>query len=148
MDADERCRREVEELHAFFEGWFNDDLPMPDDAFKRFEDALDDSFEIVTPDGVERPKPEIVELVRGAHSTRKSALDPRIAPKAPVRIRVVHRGRRPLGQHLHLVVYEEWQSHASAEKGRISTALLTEVHPTRHRPYGLAWLHVQETWIQ
>lgn len=43
------CQHEIVELHAFFEAWFNGDLPQTTESLARFENAMADSFSMHTP---------------------------------------------------------------------------------------------------
>lgn len=130
----ESCRREVIDLHAFFQDWFQGDLPATDQAFERFSAALAPGFEFVTTSGGVRTRDETLAGVRGAH-----------ASDAETRIWTKNERVTPLADGLHLVVYEEWQVRAGEERARISTAIMRE---NEEAPGGLEWLHVHETWIE
>ena len=49
MPTLEACRTEIEELHAFFLGWYGGDLEADDCS--RMERAIAPGFELVGPDG-------------------------------------------------------------------------------------------------
>ena len=45
------CRSEIEELHQFFQDWFNGVLPETDASFARFAEVMAADFEMVAPNG-------------------------------------------------------------------------------------------------
>ena len=140
MDSAERAEREIVGLHRFFEGWFNGRLPATDEAFFRFESALGDGFEMVTPTGVVRDRAGVLAAVRGAHPGRAVGEG---EPNLSISIRNVRILRAWVG-HV-LVTYEEHQTRGGeALPTRISTALL-DAHDAG--PNGLRWIHLHETWI-
>ena len=47
------CRKEVVELHAFFQAWFRGELERDADHWSRFEQVLDPEFEFI---GTRRPE--------------------------------------------------------------------------------------------
>lgn len=134
---DEGCRAEIEELHRFFQDWFNGVLAPTEDHFVRFSSVMADGFQIIFPNGRIMGREELVRHVREAHGMYSSR-------GAPVRIRVSHCHVRPLAKDLLLVTYEERQEGPDASRGRLSTAVL------RRRdgmPNGVEWLHVHEAWL-
>ena len=131
----DRCIREVVELHQFFEDWFNGLLVDSNDAFARFADAMDESFEIISPDGARTLRRGLMGQLRSAHGVHTDT---------PIRIWVANASVRPLGDDLFMVSYEEWQRHDDETKGRLSTAIMKR---TAAAPNGLCWLHVHETWL-
>jgi len=126
--------REIVELHGFFEGWLNGDLPAEEDEFARFADVLAPWFHIISPDGEIAARDELVRGIRGAQGRRPGL-------RIEVRNVVIRRDEAPWL----LATYEEWQREpGSADTARICTALF------RRRfglPQGLQWQHVHETWI-
>lgn len=127
------CRSEIEDLHAFFAGWYTGEIDR--DAFDRFERALAPDFEMVTPDGSRHDRPAVLDAVRDSYG--------RDAPgEFDVEIRNVERVAA-LGEHA-LVRYEEWQWTPDDETGRVSTALFREDGTA---PHGVAWLDLHETWL-
>ncbi len=128
------CRREIEDLHAFFEDWFAGRPARDGEAFGRVEAALAEGFQLVGPDGVRHVRDELLAGLRAAHGTRAGGF--RIWTRAA--------RSRPLAEGLHLAVYEEWQELAGVERGRLSTALFRE---REDGPNGVEWLHVHETWL-
>jgi len=133
---DEHCRKEIVELHQFFQDWMTGRLPTTDQAFARFSDVLDVEFQIITPSARVIGRDELLTSFRGAHGARGGDPD--------FQIRIEDHRDRPLGSRLHLATYEEWQGTGNGMRGRLSTALFGRREGT---PNGLIWLHVHETWL-
>ena len=136
---EDRAHREVEELHQFFEDWFNGEAENTDEAYARFSDVLADGFVIIVPSGQLQDRDTLVEGLR-----------PHYAPEGsePIRLWIENfqlRLRFP-GEDgdVVLVTYEQWQQRGESRRGRLSSALLRERADT---PNGLEWLHVHETWL-
>jgi hypothetical protein len=126
----DRVRREIEELHHFFVGWFSGALP--EDAFgDGFLRRFDPDFVLIPPAGVTLRLEDIAASVRQGHASN---------PDFRIAIRNV-RIRREFGRHL-LATYEEWQRNALAstppENARVATVLFEKSEPLR-------WLHIHET---
>jgi hypothetical protein len=137
-DLEARCRTEIDELHAFFEQWFNGDLEPSEATLARFTDVMAPGFHIVSPDGAMRDRAAIIRLVREGHG---SGL---VDGKRTVRIWIEHLALRASSDHVSVVTYEEWQERGGEQTGRLSTAVLQNAPDT---PNGLRWLHVHETWL-
>lgn len=135
---DERCRREVGELHEFFQGWFNGVLEDSGEAFGRMADVMGEGFELIGPDGRRRGREVLLGDVRGAHGMARGE-------SPPMRIRIEELRGRPLADDLYLVTYEEWQARRGQERGRLSTAVFRRREGT---PNGVEWLHVHEVWLE
>lgn len=132
---EERCEKEVVELHAFFEGWFNGSIPDTDESYSRFTGVLADGFAIIGPSGNLTERQELVEGLRSSRSPEGSE---------PIRIWIEDFRFHRLGGDMALVTYEEWQQRGNQRRGRLSSALLRQRAGT---PNGLEWLHVHETWL-
>ena len=130
----EQCRREVIELHAFFEGWIGGVLPEDEKTFARFTDAIGPSMMLVSTDGQLLSHDRLITWIRKAHGSEP---DFRLWVEN-IQIQQVIGG-------IVLVVYEEWQDRAAGQNGRQSTALFEE---HRTAPNGVRWLHVHETRLE
>ena len=64
---EERCRREVVELHQFLEDWSNAALPPTEEAYLRFAEVIAPSFLLIDPDGSSVTSGEVLEAIRNAH---------------------------------------------------------------------------------
>jgi hypothetical protein len=133
MGLADDCEQEVRELHAFFEDWFTGALPEADAAFDRFEDALGPGFRIVSPDGDERSRTDILEAVWAGHGDSET-FDIQVRNVQP----------RYAFDERCLLRYEEWQADGERDTGRVSTVLFERDETA---PGGVAWLDVHETWL-
>ena len=127
-------RREIIELHEFFEGWLSGALPATDAAFGRFEQVLSGEFTFVDPGATLLDRPAVLGFVRDAHGARPG-----------LRIRIEKPALRHESDPLRLATYEEWQEFGGETTARLSTVLF------RHRgdtPNGVEWVHVHETWLR
>lgn len=135
-DLEARCRREVEELHQFFEDWFNGVLEPTDASFQRFDEVIDADFVIISPGGRLSPRAPLSSGLRGAHGSWKTAGDGKIWIAG-------FQLHRTAGDFA-IVTYEEWQRHGGETRGRLSSAFFGQRDGT---PNGLAWLHLHEVWM-
>lgn len=131
------CALEVEALHRFFEEWFTGRLENTEEEFSRLEGALAPGFEIVTPGGATLDRASLIKSLRAAHGKEVASPD----SKTPFRIWTRPLSVRSLSADFMIVQYEEWQERAGEARGRISSAVLERVSPSRMR-----WHHVHETW--
>ncbi len=135
-EMDKLCRKEVLELHRFFEDWFNAVLTDSEEDFSRFANVLADDFEIIGPGGDRVQRLDLLQRLRQSFGRNQSK---------PMRIWVENFSSRPLAQGLQVVTYEEWQEQPDGDKrGRLSTALLRR---KLDLPNGVEWVHVHETWL-
>ena len=133
-----RCRREVLELHAFFDGWFNGTLEATDESFARFESVMADTFVLLTPEGRIAERPALIQGIRDAHG-RWEGHDP--ASRTWIDKVRLHREEGDVA----IVTYEEWQEIAGKTDARLSTVVFRQQEGA---PNGLEWLHVHETWLR
>ena len=126
-------KREIEELHAFFQDWIGGAADRSADRFGRLEDALAEGFTFVTPSGESLEREAVIGAVRRAHGTRPGL---RITIREP---RLVHSE----GDH-RVATYQEWQETEEDRTGRISTVVFRR---REGAPHGLVWIHLHETWI-
>ncbi len=132
---EERCRREVVELHQFFQDWFNAELPEDAASFGRFEQVLASDFEIIGPNGLKTSRAKVVPGLRAAHGQHTG--------KAfSIMVREVE--SRTLVDGLVLVTYEEHQVADDKPRGWQSSALF---RARDGLPNEVEWLHVQETYL-
>ena len=134
-----RAVRETEELHQFFQGWFNGTVENTDAVYDRFAGVLAEDFVIVSPSGNLQERANLIEGLRGAYAPEDTEPIRVWVEKAEVR----RHWPMPDGD-LVLVTYEEWLQRGESSRGRLSTAILREREDT---PNGLEWLHVHETWL-
>lgn len=127
----DRCKREIIELHEFFEGWF---LGQSLD-FDRVESALDEGFTMISTRGVRRTREELVDSLRRGHGQNQGK---------PFGIEIHNFECHVVEWGLALCTYEEWQTLGEVRIGRLSSALFKAV---REAPCGARWLHLHETRI-
>ena len=133
MDIESHCRKEVVELHEFFQRWFAGESPQTNDAFDRFASVMAEEFHIISPAGRIMQQDTILEAVRSAYGS------------GPIKIWIRNHAHRFTIGDIALVTYEEWQTKGDETRGRLSSALL-RIKPGT--PNDLQWLHVQETWLE
>ena len=131
-----RCRREVIELHRFFQDWFRGELEPTAEAFARFDSVIAESFVIIGPGGQLFERPPLVDRLRRGHGGWRDD------EKSRIWIENV-RLRHTAGE-LALLTYEEWQEIRGEVRGRLSSALFRACEGTPNR---VEWLHVHETWL-
>lgn len=136
---EERCRREVVELHQFFQDWFNGTLGRTDESYARFADVIDDDFVLISPEGRMTPRPPLIERLRGAHGAWKEGGDGK-----PGRIWIENFRLHRMAGDLAVVTYEEWQEVGGETRARLSTAVMGKRKGT---PAGVVWLHLHEVWM-
>ena len=126
---------EIDGLHRCFVAWFLGDCPKSRAGFARIADALAPGFVQIDPAGRERRRAPLLALLRAAHGGRagEAFAIGIVGPK----VRLVHRG-------LALATYEERQRSGATVTRRRSSARFAAA---RTAPEGVAWLHLQETWI-
>lgn len=129
-----RCQTEINELHQFFQDWFNGIIPATDENFVRLSMVLDQNFVIISPGGKLTKRDSLLDGLRNAYNTRS---------RCKIWIENVQFQR--LAGDVVVTTYEEWQQDsAGPPAGRISTALFKK---NVHTPNGVSWLHVHETWL-
>ncbi len=135
VPMEDRCRREVVELHRFFQDWFNAEVPDDAAGFARFEQVLAEDFEIISPTGHRVDRVAVLAAVRSGHGR---------SGDQSFSIEVGDVRSRAVGEGLVLVTYEEHQTTGGEHEGWLSSALFRarEGHPN-----GVEWLHVQETYL-
>ncbi len=131
---EKRCHEEVVALHVMIEAWLTGRLPNTDEAFARFSDAMAQDFEIISPTGRRSDRDTIIASFRAAHGAR--------AEDFSVAVRNVR--TRLLQPELALLTYEEWQFFERGETARFSSVLFRD---DPDKPGGVAWVHLQETWL-
>jgi hypothetical protein len=126
--------REVIELHGFFCAWLR-----PEDGSAldpgRFEWGFAPEFRLIGPDGRARDRQAIVDWLHALRGSR------------PAEFRMEVSDFRPVwtdGDAV-LLEYVETQYLQDKTTQRQSTALLRRAPAA---PVGIAWVHLQETWLQ
>lgn len=137
MGLPEQCRKEIIELHQFFEDWFTGRLEKSKEAFTRFSDILSPGFAMVFPDGILDRRERVIERVFEAHGIH--ANNPRYFRIWTDRIEA-----RVESPELCLMSYEEWHEDNGQISARLSCAAFA---PRAETPHGIEWGYVHETWL-
>ncbi len=132
-----RYQTEINELHRFFEKWFNGDLPDNDESFSRFSEVMAPDFVIVSPNGRLTDRQSLIAALRSAYGKWQDQAE-------PGKIWIEHYQLMHTERAMALVSYEEWQEVGGESRGRLSSALFRVRDGT---PNGVEWLHVHETWL-
>lgn len=135
-DLGTRCRREVLELHQFFEDWFMGRVGDDDASYARFTSVMAEGFEIVSPKGFVTERALLFDGLRQTHGRNR---------RTPIRIWIRNIQGRVIAEDLYLVRYEEWQEAYGETTARLSSAILQR---REGAPNGVDWLHVHETWLE
>ena len=130
-------KKEIIDLHQFFEDWFNGKLKNTEEDFSRFTKVMGEGFEIISPFGTKTNRSALMEKLRNAYGLKSGS-----EKKYRIWIENVH--TRKLEDNLFLITYKEWQEVDGVTKGRLSTAILKE---NSTNPNKIEWLHVHETWL-
>ncbi len=130
-----KITQEIEELHQFFQDWFNGQLANAPTNFARFEQVLTADFTIITPGGQMIARPQLVAGLHAAHGRDR---------ENPIRIWIEDVQLHHHGPDHILATYQEWQGYTPPGRGRLSTVV---IHPQADAPNGLLWQHVHETWL-
>lgn len=130
----EQCKREIGELHDFFEVWFTGALANTDEQFARFADVMAEGFAIISPSGALSERPALFAGLRAAHGRQPG-----------LRIWTQNHQLRHQAGNLALLTYEEWQTTAVGETTARSSTVLFQTQVGA--PNGVVWLHVHETWL-
>ena len=126
---------EIVELHRFFAIWFLGRCANSRAAFARVTDALAPGFVRIDPAGRLQGRAAVLSALDAAHGC--------YAGEA-FAIRVLRPRVSLIQPGLVLAIYEERQRRGGALTRRRASALLAQAPAA---PRGVAWLHLQETWI-
>jgi hypothetical protein len=126
--------RECVELHEFFRAWLTPHNGSKLDP-QRFERAFDPEFRLVGPDGGVRDRAAIVGWLHDLKEGRGADFRMEVSD-----FRAVWQQGDAI-----LLEYVETQYLQGKTTQRQSTALLKRAPEA---PIGIAWVHLQETWLQ
>jgi hypothetical protein len=125
---------EINQLHQFFQDWFNGELTPSDEIFHRCEKVLAPNFIMVQPDGHIIQHDALLKNLRKAHQSRSD-----------FRIWIENVQIHFSVGNVFLATYQEWQESNGDVSARQSSALFLKSNST---PNGVLWLHVHETRIK
>ena len=129
----ELCKKEIIELHQFFEEWFNGPATEGKYSLERVDRALDKDFEIISPNGNRSDKRTLLKNLERAKGSWNGE-----------KIRIKNIEIKELEDEIGLALYEEWQGKPNEMKGRLSSAVFKRAEKA---PAGVQWVHLYEIWI-
>jgi len=129
------CKKEIIELHQFFEDWAKGDIQQ--NELDRLHSVLAPEFTIVTPEAKMIRKNQLLEMIESGYSKFDTQ-----ANQYSIWIEEV--SSRKVTSNTFLSTYKEWQIIDGTEQARLSTVLFQKKD---NLPNGLLWQHVHETWI-
>jgi len=135
VTMEDQCRREVVDLHRFFQDWFNAEKPNNSAGFNRIDLVLSADFEIIGPDGVLADRDAVLKAVHSGHGRN---------PDQDFHIEIRKVRSRTVGEGMVLVTYEEHQDTGAETRAWLSSALFRS---REEMPNGVEWVHVQETYL-
>jgi len=130
------CRKEITELHRFFEDWATAQIPKSKEQVERLSGVLAPEFIIITPDAKQIDRKSLLGMIeKGYGRYRDNPED--------YKIWIDDVQARKFGENSYLSTYKEGQKIKSEVKVRLSTVIFTS---DASAPNGLLWQHVHETW--
>ena len=122
-------RKEIEDLHQFFEDWFTGKVGQD---ITRFSSTMASDFELIPPSGQLISRESIVSMITEGYNSQSDR-----------KIWVEDVKTRRLGNHV-IATYYELQTYEGEDTKRISTAIFS-YDPSL--PCSSLWHHVHETWV-
>lgn len=126
----ELCEKEIRELHAFFEAWYQGAIAGSDNTFQRVEKVLAPEFTLITSGGYTFEREQVLALLRGEY-----------AAKPDIRLWIDNVRLRYTAGDIILVTYEE---HGETTDGKRSTLITAVLHKSPAQCNGLEWIHIHE----
>lgn len=129
-----KVKKEVVNLHRFFQDWFSGKVENSQKLFNsNVRDHFDAAFEFVTKSGAHFNKTKTVAMLKNAYG-----YDPKF------KIKVSLKSLRKVEKYTYLVVFEERQIDEGKKNRRLSVAVIWHDRK-RGTP---KWLHCQESPIE
>jgi hypothetical protein len=128
-----RVEAEIEQLHQFFQDWYNGDIPHTGDVFERLENALAEGFRLITPGAQIIERASILAVIKKDRNSR-------MAMRIWIEDVNIQHG---FEEHV-LATYQEWQQRDGQTTVRLSSVLFRS---NPELPNGFAWIYVHETWL-
>lgn len=122
-------RREIIELHEFFQAYFLAEV----DSIDRFESVLEPDFTMIDPSGATADRDQVIDAVRAGHGHTRSLV-------------IETSDHTLLAERPGLVVARYVETHhlSSRSNHRITTVVFAD---RPGLPCGVGWLHAHETWL-
>mmetsp|Transcript_9035 Transcript_9035/g.22627 ORF Transcript_9035/g.22627 Transcript_9035/m.22627 type:complete len:183 (+) Transcript_9035:3-551(+) len=146
-ELEDRCRKEVQELHEFMTKWFLGVLPRTDEEFQRFAAVMDESYSIITSTGETKNLETLTTQLDCAHGCMQALMGQGRPGLFWIQIKDVMLQQVIKGNPMHfLITYEEWHIVPSGASGRACSVLLRD-EQGKGLPNDLVWLHSHETTL-
>ncbi len=129
------CRKEIVQLHQFFEDWYHGRVENSVVAFSRMAEVMAEPFTIIFPSGSQHRREDTLRMVREGYGRWRGSGN---------RIWIENVALCWQEGSVCLLTYEEWQETDGEMTARFSSVLFRAQSGT---PNGLIWLHVHETWL-
>lgn len=129
------CKKEIIELHTFFEDWAKGKIQQK--KLRRLRSVLAPEFIIITPEAQKIRKVQLLEMIESGYSKFDTQSD-------QYNIWIEEVNSRQVTSNTFLSTYKEWQNINGTEQARLSTVLFQQKDDL---PNGLLWQHVHETWF-
>ena len=126
----EKTRKEISELHAFFEAWYRGVINNSDSVFHRLSDVLAPEYMLITSDGHVLDREQVLSFLRSAYAAKP---DIDICAKN-IQLRIES------GEIL-LITYEE---HGTTENKTRATLISAILRKNPVKPNDVEWLHIHE----
>ncbi|MBB4933318.1 hypothetical protein F4561_004138 [Lipingzhangella halophila] len=127
------CASEVERLHQILQGWLSGTAPNTASEFAVFADSHTREFTLITAEGVELTRDQVMGGLREAHGSA-----------AGLRIQTAGTRLVAAAGPVLVVTFTELHSGSDGARSRRCTAVF-ERDPAA--PHGLRWRHLQETFL-
>lgn len=126
----EFCKKEIRELHAFFQAWYQGAIANSDDSFRRLEGVLAPAFTLITSDGYTFARDQVLALLRNEYGA-----------KPDIKMWVDNVRLRYAAGDVILATYEEHGTTTDGKRATLITAVLCKNPEQRN---GLEWVHIHE----
>ena len=133
---EKQCRKEIQELHLFFQDWFNGACPKNEKTFARVEKVLSPDFHLITPNGENITKATLIDFLWQNHNTRETE-------HLTIDVEKIKTIRK--AKDLCIMTYHEIQASQNTKTRRQSIVVF---EASKETPNGVQWAYVQETWIE
>ena len=130
------CKKEIIELHRFFEEWATAKIPKTGQQLQRLSGVLAPEFVIITPGAEKIKRNSLLGMIRKGYGRYRENPD-------AYKIWIEDVQTRILGENSYLSTYLEGQKINDEIKVRLSTVIFTKEETASN---GLLWQHVHETW--
>jgi hypothetical protein len=130
----ETCAAEIERLHRILQGWLSGTVSDTAEEFAAFADSHTPEFTLITGDGVELARDQVLGGLRGSHGSA-----------AGLRIQIRDTRLVAAAGPVLVATFTEIHSGTPGARSRRCTAVFERDAAAAH---GLRWRHLQETYLK